>query len=48
MKNPLWNSEKDRNWKKEVRWIEISTGRVIKVHFKNIGFKMEYIATLLE
>jgi len=48
MKNPLWNSEKDRNWKKEVRWIEINTGRVIKVHFKNIGFKMEYIATLLE
>lgn len=48
MKNPLWNSEKDRNWKKEIRWIDINTGKIIKIYFKNIGFKMEYIATLIE
>ncbi len=48
MRDPLWNSEKDRNWKKEIRWIEIKSGKIIKIHFKNIGFKMEYIATLIE
>jgi hypothetical protein len=48
MKNPLWNSEKDRNWKKEIRWIQINTGKIIRVHFKNIGFKMEYTATIIE
>ncbi len=48
MRDPLWNSEKDRNWKKEIRWIEINSGKIIKIHFKNIGFKMEYIATLIE
>jgi len=48
MKNPLWNSEKDRNWKKEIRWIDIDTGKIIKIYFKNIGFKMEYTATIIE
>lgn len=48
MINPLWNFEKDRNWKKEIRWIEINTGKIIKIYFKNIGFKMEYIATIIE
>ena len=48
MKNPLWNSEKDKNWKKEIRWIDIATGKIIKIYFKNIGFKMEYTATLIE
>ena len=48
MTNPLWNFEKDRNWKKEIRWIEINTGKIIKIYFKNIGFKMEYIATIIE
>lgn len=48
MRDPLWNSEKDSNWKKEIRWIEINSGKIIKIHFKNIGFKMEYIATLIE
>jgi len=48
MKNPLWNSEKDKNWKKEVRWVDIETGKTIKIYFKNIGFKMEYTATIIE
>ena len=48
MKNPLWNTEKDRNWKKEIRWIDIATGKIIKIYFKNIGFKMEYTATIIE
>ena len=48
MKKPKWNSEKDTNWKKDIKWIDIETGKIIRIYFKNIGFKMEYTAQLLE
>ena len=48
MKNPKWNSEKDINWKKDIKWSDIETGKTVKVYFKNLGFKMEYTATLIE
>ena len=48
MKNPLWNSEEDRNWKKHIRWIDINSGKTIKEYLKNIGFEMEYTASLVE
>ena len=48
MKNPKWNSEKDINWKKDIKWIDIKSGKIVKFYFKNIGFKMEYTATLIE
>ena len=48
MFNPLWNSEKDKKWKKHIRWIDIDSGKVVKEYIKNIGFKMEYTATIIE
>jgi len=48
MKNPKWNSEKDINWKKDIKWIDLKSGKTVKVYFKNIGFKMEYTASLIE
>jgi len=48
MLNPLWNSEKDKKWKKHIRWIDIDSGKVVKEYIKNIGFKMEYTATIIE
>ena len=48
MKNPKWNSEKDVNWKKDIKWIDIKTGKTVKIYFKNMGFKMEYTASLVE
>jgi hypothetical protein len=48
MLNPLWNSEKDKQWKKHIRWIDIDSGKVVKEYIKNIGFKMEYTATIIE
>ena len=48
MINPLWNSEKDKSWKKHIRWIEINSGRIVKEYVKNIGFKMEYTASIIE
>ena len=29
MLNPLWNSEKDKKWKKHIRWIDIDSGKVV-------------------
>ena len=48
MINPLWNSEKDKSWKKHIRWIEINSGKIVKEYVKNIGFKMEYTASIIE
>ena len=48
MINPLWNSEKDKSWKKHIRWIEINNGKIVKEYVKNIGFKMEYTASIIE
>ena len=48
MKNPKWNSEEDINWKKDIKWIDINSGKVVKLYFKNIGLKMEYTASLIE
>ena len=48
MINPLWNSEKDKSWKKHMRWIEINSGKIVKEYVKNIGFKMEYTASIIE
>ena len=48
MKNPKWNSEEDINWKKDIKWIDINSGKVVKFYFKNIGLKMEYTASLIE
>ena len=48
MFNPLWNSEKDKKWKKHIRWIDIDSGKVVKEYIKNIGFKMEYTSTIIE
>jgi len=48
MKNPKWNSEKDDNWRSDIKWIDIESGKTVKVYFKNIGFKMEYTASLIE
>ena len=48
MINPLWNSEKDKSWKKHIRWIDINSGKIVKEYVKNIGFKMEYTASIIE
>ena len=48
MINPLWNSEKDKSWKKHIRWVEINSGKIVKEYVKNIGFKMEYTASIIE
>ena len=48
MINPMWNSEKDKKWKKHIRWIDIDSGKVVQEYFKNIGFKIEYTATIIE
>ena len=48
MINPLWNSEKDKSWKKHIRWIEINSGKIVKEYVKNIGFKMEYTASIIK
>ena len=48
MINPRWNSEKDKTWKKHIRWIDIDSGKVVQEYFKNIGFKIEYTATIIE
>ena len=48
MKNPLWNSEEDTSWKKHIRWLDIKSGKTIKEYLKNIGFEMEFTATLIE
>jgi len=48
MINPLWNSEKDKSWKKHIRWIEINSGKIVKEYVKIIGFKMEYTASIIE
>ena len=48
MINPLWNSEKDKSWKKHIRWIEINSGKIVKEYVKNIGFKVEYTASIIE
>jgi hypothetical protein len=48
MINPMWNSEKDKKWKKHVRWIDIDSGKVVQEYFKNIGFKIEYTAIIIE
>ena len=39
---------KDKKWKKHIRWIDIGSGKVVKEYIKNIGFKMEYTATIIE
>ena len=48
MKNPLWNSSKNRNWKKHIRWIDIETGKTVQEYFKDIGFKMEFTSKIIE
>ena len=48
MLNPLWNSKKDKKWKKHIRWLDIDSGKVVKEYIKNIGFKMEYTAIIIE
>ena len=48
MLNPLWNLEKDKKWKKHIRWLDIDSGKVVKEYIKNIGFKMEYTAIIIE
>jgi hypothetical protein len=48
MKNPLWNSSKNRNWKKHIRWIDIKTGKTVQEYFKDIGFKMEFTSKIIE
>ena len=48
MIKPLWKSEKYKSWKKHIRWIEINSGKIVKEYVKNIGFKMEYTASIIE
>jgi len=48
MKNPLWNAEEDTKWKKHIRWIDINSGKTVKEYLKNIGFEMEFTASIIE
>ena len=48
MKNPLWNSSKNSNWKKHIRWIDIETGKTVQEYFKDIGYKLEFTSKIIE
>ena len=48
MRNPLVNGQKNESWKKHIRWLDLTNGRIIKEEFKDMKWNLEFIRTIID
>jgi len=48
MKNPLVNGAKNDTWKRHIRWLDLKNGRIVKEEFKDTGWNLEFIRSVLD
>ena len=48
MKNPLVNGKKSDSWKRHIRWLDLDNGRIVKEEFKDTGWNLEFIRSIID
>ena len=48
MKNPLVNGKKSDSWKRHIRWLDLDNARIVKEEFKDTGWNLEFIRSIID